>query len=118
MREKDQASNGFPTWPQNEKTQSAVGWQLPGTVGQTGTSPAKSHGCLSWLCLHGKGAAEGGGNQPCRGYEGSPRAHGSSSLLFLPRVKLVPRELVAVKVPKVPAVSPVPPALLALLVLL
>lgn len=35
-----------------------------------------------------------------------------------PRVKLVPRELVAAKVPKVPVVSPVPLALLALLVLL
>lgn len=42
----------------------------------------------------------------------------SSSPLFLPRVKLVPRELVAVKVPKVPVVSPVPLVLLALLVLL
>lgn len=57
-------------------------------------------------------------NRPLLGFHSSPRTHGSSSLLFLPRVKPVPKVLVAAKVLRVLVVSPVPPAPLVLLVLL
>lgn len=38
----------------------------------------------------------------------------SSSLLFLPRAKQVPKVLAVAKVPKAPVANPVPPAQLAL----